>query len=161
MHTQSECPSAYAQSHRNAVNQAIHVVCVPVIAFSTLGLLWAIPLGRWLGMAAPCDQWVNVVTLSLLPLATFYWWLSFASFVTMLLWCLLSIEGSVRLQQRFGNAGLAIVCAVLWISAWLVQFYGHKLEGAKPSFLEDLVFLLIGPLFVMDKVLQRAGLKGL
>jgi uncharacterized membrane protein YGL010W len=36
--------------------------------------------------------------------------------------------------------------------AWIGQFYGHKIEGKKPSFLKDLEFLLIGPLWVIQKV---------
>ena len=32
--------------------------------------------------------------------------------------------------------------------AWIGQFIGHKIEGAKPSFFEDLQFLLIGPAWV-------------
>jgi uncharacterized membrane protein YGL010W len=42
-------------------------------------------------------------------------------------------------------------CAAAWVLAWLAQFYGHYKEGAKPSFLDDLLFLLIGPVFVLDK----------
>ena len=51
------------------------------------------------------------------------------------------------------NAGLPVlrICAGLWIAAWLGQFYGHHVEGAKPAFLDDVVFLLIGPLFILEK----------
>jgi len=40
----------------------------------------------------------------------------------------------------------------IFIIAWIGQFYGHKVEGAKPSFLKDLQFLLIGPLWVIQKI---------
>jgi uncharacterized membrane protein YGL010W len=39
--------------------------------------------------------------------------------------------------------------------AWLGQFIGHKVEGAKPSFFKDLQFLLIGPLWLLSYVYQR------
>ena len=48
-------------------------------------------------------------------------------------------------------------CAAAWVLAWLAQFYGHYKEGAKPSFLDDLLFLLIGPIFVLDKHGLLAG----
>jgi uncharacterized membrane protein YGL010W len=37
----------------------------------------------------------------------------------------------------------------VFVIAWIGQFYGHKIEGKKPSFLKDLQFLLIGPLWCM------------
>ena len=47
----------------------------------------------------------------------------------------------------------------VWVAAWIAQFYGHRVEGAKPSFSDDLIFLLIGPLFVQEKFgrLVRTG----
>ena len=50
------------------------------------------------------------------------------------------------------NANLAIVSVVIFIVAWIGQFYGHKVEGKKPSFIKDLQFLLIGPLWVLKKL---------
>jgi uncharacterized membrane protein YGL010W len=67
----------------------------------------------------------------------------------------------VLAQDAWGTMWLVVSAAVLWIAAWVLQFYGHQVEGAKPSFIEDLVFLLIGPLFVMDKVYRRMGWRGL
>ena len=40
----------YGDSHRNPVNQWVHILCVPAIFLSTLGLFWLIPLGHWLGL---------------------------------------------------------------------------------------------------------------
>lgn len=65
---------------------------------------------------------------------------------TILLIC---AAGAVGLR----NAGvpLAWLCGGIWIAAWLSQFYGHHVEGAKLAFLDEVVFLLIGPLFILDK----------
>ncbi|MFM7067793.1 MAG: Mpo1-like protein, partial [Gammaproteobacteria bacterium] len=46
---------------------------------------------------------------------------------------------------------------VLFVAAWIGQFIGHAIEGRKPSFLQDLQFLLIGPIWLMGKAFQRAG----
>jgi uncharacterized membrane protein YGL010W len=161
MRTQEQFLSAYAESHRNALNQLIHYICVPVIAVSTLALLWAIPLGRWLGLESPAAEWVNIVTIAMLPIGLFYLRLSFRSFLTMMIWLALSIALILLAQDAWGTLWLVVGAAALWIAAWALQFYGHQVEGAKPSFIEDLIFLLIGPLFVMDKVYRRIGWRGL
>ena len=101
------------------------------------------------------------MTIAIVPIAWFYLRMSWKSFVTMAAWYALSVALIVFVQQTFGTAWLAGGAAFLWIAAWALQFYGHEVEGAKPSFIEDLVFLLIGPLFVMDKVYRRIGLRGL
>ena len=43
----------------------------------------------------------------------------------------------------------------LFVLAWIGQFYGHKIEGKKPSFFKDLQFLLIGPVWCMDAYLGK------
>jgi len=48
---------------------------------------------------------------------------------------------------------------IIFAAAWVVQFYGHKVEGKKPSFLKDLQFLLIGPAWLMSFIYQRLGVK--
>jgi uncharacterized membrane protein YGL010W len=161
MRTQQQFLNAYAESHQNSLNQLIHYICVPVIAFSTLALLWAIPIGRWLGLVPETAPWVNLVTIGIVPVGAFYLRLSFRSFVTMIVWFAISVALIVLVQQSLGVVWLVGIAAALWIAAWALQFYGHEVEGAKPSFIEDLVFLLIGPLFLMDKLYRRMGLGGL
>ena len=43
--------------------------------------------------------------------------------------------------------------------AWIGQFIGHKIEGEKPSFFDDLKFLLIGPAWLMSFILSKMGVK--
>ena len=42
---------------------------------------------------------------------------------------------------------------IVFVVSWIAQFVGHKIEGAKPSFLEDLQFLLIGPAWIMNRII--------
>lgn len=51
------------------------------------------------------------------------------------------------------------VSITVFVLAWIGQFIGHKIEGRKPSFLQDLAFLLIGPLWVNRFLLQKLGWK--
>ena len=157
MRSQTEFLDAYRQDHQHPTNQLIHMICVPVIVFSTLGLLWCLQIGQWLGLPADVAEYVNVATLGGLLAFGFYLKLSVRSALVMTLWFGLSVLGILAL----GGAGwlLAGICAGLWIAAWALQFYGHEVEGAKPSFADDLVFLLIGPVFVMDKVSRSLGLR--
>jgi uncharacterized membrane protein YGL010W len=48
---------------------------------------------------------------------------------------------------------------IAFVAAWVGQFYGHKIEGAKPSFLDDIKFLMIGPAWLMSFIYQKLGIK--
>jgi len=50
------------------------------------------------------------------------------------------------------------VAATVFVAAWIGQFIGHRIEGKKPSFLEDLRFLLIGPAWLLAFVYRRLGI---
>lgn len=153
MRTLDQYHDAYAVSHRNPLNQVIHVICVPAIFFATLALLWLVPVGRFVpGLPAEVAAWINLATL-LMPLAgVFYLSLSFGSFLVGVIWTVLSVL--LILAIRHAHLPLFAIAATVWVVAWIAQFYGHHVEGAKPSFADDILFLLIGPLFVQQK-LQR------
>ena len=51
------------------------------------------------------------------------------------------------------------ICAVVFVLAWIGQFIGHQIEGKKPSFLKDVLFLLIGPAWLLSKVYKKVGLN--
>lgn len=139
----------YEHSHRNPVNVFIHYLCVPLIVFSTLGLMWAVPLGAWLGLPPEQAAWVNLATVFSAAAGVYYLRLSFGSLLVMALWFAASLVAILAIE----SAGwpLVWISAAVWLGAWAVQVYGHKVEGAKPSLVDDLVFLFIGPLFVTRK----------
>ncbi len=131
---------AYAQSHRHPTNEWIHCVCVPAIVFSLLGLVWVMhPLLALGGVA-----------LSLV----YYARLS----VPFMLGMLLMSGGMLAVLAWVPQAQVAVVCLVVFVLAWIGQFIGHKIEGVKPSFFDDLRFLLIGPLFVLAFTYRRLGI---
>jgi uncharacterized membrane protein YGL010W len=57
------------------------------------------------------------------------------------------------------DVSLWIIALVIFVAAWAGQFYGHKVEGKKPSFLKDLQFLLIGPAWLMHFLFEKWGIK--
>ncbi|MCK0536729.1 Mpo1 family 2-hydroxy fatty acid dioxygenase [Alcanivorax quisquiliarum] len=147
----------YGESHQNPVNQWVHFFCVPAIFFSTLGLLWLVPIGQWLGLEGGAARWVNGATVLGALSAIVYLRLSFGVFLLMVAWFAASVAGILAIQ----SAGWSLfwISLVVWVVAWAVQVWGHKVEGKKPSFVEDLVFLLIGPIFVCVEIAARLGLR--
>ncbi|MGZ5802379.1 MAG: Mpo1 family 2-hydroxy fatty acid dioxygenase [Burkholderiaceae bacterium] len=129
--------SKYSESHRNPKNEIIHCICVPAIVFSLLGLIWM--LGPLVALA--------VTVLSLAYYAT----LSVPFMFGMLL-----MSGAMLgvLSMLPPNWVLPLSIGV-FVIAWIGQFIGHHIEGKKPSFFDDLRFLLIGPLFVLGFLYRR------
>jgi uncharacterized membrane protein YGL010W len=130
----------YAESHRHHTNELIHIVCVPVIVFTLLGILWAIhPLVALAAVAG--SLW-------------YYFKLSRQFALGMLVMSLLML-GVLLAMPPFTVLPMSIA---LFVVAWIGQFIGHKIEGKKPSFFDDLRFLLIGPLFVLSFLYRRLNL---
>jgi uncharacterized membrane protein YGL010W len=149
MRTQRQFLDEYRKTHSNPTNALVHTICVPIILFASIGMLWTLPIGFWLTLAAPYAPWVNGATVVALLTLVFYARLS----VRAVLYMTATFAVSAAIVIAMQNAGLPVlwICAGLWIAAWLGQFYGHHVEGAKPAFLDDVVFLLIGPLFILEK----------
>jgi len=150
MKTAQQWYDEYAVSHQNETNQKIHYICVPAIFFSIVGMIMSIPSGfiqNTLGIANPMiGNWASVLMVFLL---IFYIRLSFTLFLRMLGFGVLTIIGNYYLGQYLP---LFISSLVIFVAAWIGQFYGHHIEGQKPSFIKDLQFLLIGPAWVLEKL---------
>ncbi len=150
MRTEQQFVDEYAVSHQNPVNQIIHMICVPAIFIASIALLWFVPVGRFIpGVSPELAPYINFATLGLPLVLGFYARLSLHALLVGALW----LAVSYALTLAGINAALPVfwLAAVIWVVAWAVQFYGHKVEGAKPSFADDLLFLLIGPLYVQQK----------
>jgi uncharacterized membrane protein YGL010W len=130
----------YAESHQDPRNERIHFVAIPLIMVSLLGLLFSIH--PWAAYAFVLASMVYYARLS-----TF--WL-----VTM---ALLSCVG-LALVYAMGEHMLTISVA-LFVAAWVAQFFGHRMEGRKPSFFEDLQYLWVGPMFVLSKLFLKLGIR--
>lgn len=151
--TMNDWLAVYGESHQNPTNIAIHKVCVPAIMFTALGMLWTIPVPAALAGL----PFANFATLFALACLVFYLRLS----VPMALGMAAMAVACLAVLAAMQSAGLHI----LWISvaifavAWVGQFYGHKVEGKKPSFFQDLQFLLIGPAWTLSWLYRRFGIR--
>jgi len=145
----------YGESHQHHANELIHWICVPVIFCSVLGFISSLPVPEAWQLHVP---WFNWALVAITLLMVFYVRLSPALSAGMLAFmagCYLLLTG-VEWLTRWP---LWETCAVAFVLAWIGQFIGHRIEGKKPSFLKDVVFLLIGPAWLMSFVYRRLGQK--
>ena len=142
----------YSSDHRNAINQRVHVVAVPAILWSVIALLWTIPVPA--ALARP-GLWAGLVMATTL---IFYWRLSRRLALGMLLLFVAFGASCEAISNAFGMQMLLWIAIAVFVVAWIGQFIGHKIEGRRPSFMTDLVYLLIGPLWVLAKGYRRVGL---
>lgn len=143
----------YAVSHQNPKNKAIHYICVPTIFFSIVGLLMSIPSGfinSTLHLNQPIiENWATVVLIFVL---IFYIRLSAAMALKIAVFSALCLVINFYIGQFVPLWAFSIG---VFIVAWIGQFYGHNIEGKKPSFLKDIQFLMIGPAWVVQNLFSK------
>lgn len=139
----------YAESHQNKMNILIHKICVPTIMFSVLGIFKALPVPEsW-------PLWLDWSVVLLAIAFAFYASLkNVRVFIAMII-----MTFPMMLLLEFLRPRFFLLSLFLFVVAWIFQFVGHKIEGKKPSFFKDLLFLLIGPIWVMKFIADRTGIK--
>jgi uncharacterized membrane protein YGL010W len=137
----------YGESHQHPANKAIHWICVPLIVLSLVALLWELPIPERFIEISPLMNWG---TLFLLTALVYYFVLSIS-----LAFGMVAVTGALMLATHWLD-GLALplwqLALAIFVGAWIGQFIGHRIEGRKPSFLKDLQFLMIGPLWLLAQV---------
>jgi len=150
----------YGESHQNSTNKAIHWICVPSIMLSLLALISIIPF--------PMNDFVlfsiseekvllNWTIVFLLFSVIFYLRLSISITIGMLL-IAIGMIASINWIEFFDPTIWRLSLSIFVVS-WIGQFIGHKIEGKKPSFFEDLQFLLIGPAWLLSFIYKKIGIK--
>jgi len=129
----------YGESHRNPKNKAIHWICVPLIVWSVLALLWS-----WTPFAA--------YVLIVIALA-YYVTLSPAIAVGML-----AVTAAFVYPLTLLGSYTLVAAVAVFVVAWIGQFIGHHIEGRKPSFVEDVRFFLIGPAWLLSDLYRKLGI---
>lgn len=139
MKTIQEWFDEYSESHQDPTNKLMHWVCVPTIYFSIIGILanFSVLLAALVFILALIFYARLDVVLAIAMAA-----------LTLVMACLIFL-----LPKGFG------LYISLFVLAWIGQFYGHKVEGKKPSFFKDLQFLLISPIWCLDAYLGKVSAK--
>ena len=145
----------YGESHRSPVNKRIHFICVPLIMVSLIGLLWSIPLPTALEALPISLNWAVLFLL----LALGYYFVLSRSLTVGMVFVAVGLAGASYGLGRIGDPKLWQISAAIFGVAWIGQFVGHKIEGARPSFFKDLQFLMIGPLWILGSIYRRLGIK--
>jgi uncharacterized membrane protein YGL010W len=132
--------ATYGESHTKPANEVIHYVAIPLIVFSLIGLLhWVHPNLSLIVIGASIMYYARLSNMFMIAMTV----------IAVLMLYIAGLMGSALLPVSIG----------LFVVSWIFQFIGHKIEGKKPSFLEDLQYLLIGPLFVLSKLFLKLGIK--
>ena len=142
----------YAAYHRDRRNIATHFVGVPLIVFSLVlaQAVIAVPLG---------PVTLTLAAITSIAACIYYLALDRALGVTMMVVLFLMNAGASELTARWGTGGSLAWAAGLFVVGWAFQFLGHKYEGMKPAFYDDVKQLLIGPLFVCTEVFFACGAR--
>jgi uncharacterized membrane protein YGL010W len=142
----------YSDDHRNPTNIIVHWICVPLIVWSVMALLWVIPVPEIVGRPG---LWAGVAIFFAMA---FYLRLSRPLGFGMLAFFVVLGVITELLYREIGPRGLLWLAIGVFVVAWIAQFIGHKIEGKKPSFLTDVAYLLIGPVWIVSKLMRRAGI---
>lgn len=146
----------YSKSHRNATNKFIHWICVPLIFWTILGFVSLIPAPHFCASYFGCVSIISLIVIFLVTL--FYIRLSLLIAIVMAV-IMLIMEHFIYLANiSFGKQSWIVYLSV-FIITWIFQLIGHKIEGQKPSFLKDLQFLLIGPIWLLGFILKKTGIR--
>jgi uncharacterized membrane protein YGL010W len=142
----------YAAYHRDRRNIATHFVGVPMIVFAII-----LALATVIIPAGPVA--VSLAAVISLALSAYYlkldWGLGIAMAIVLFLMCAAASEMTHRL-----GAGASLAWALgTFVAGWAIQFLGHRFEGMKPAFFDDVRQLLIGPIFVCAEAFFLLGAK--
>ena len=142
----------YGVNHQDRRNKLIHWICVALIFFSILGMLYPIKLH-----VVVREVPLTAAHIALLGALIFYVLLSSTLTIGMTIIGLIVLTICNLLETVGFN--LWRVSLLTFILAWIGQFIGHKLEGSKPSFLKDIQFLLICPIWLLSFVYKKWGIR--
>ncbi len=147
--------SEYGESHQNPKNKLIHWICVPVIVWTVVALLWSVPFPGMNSIGPIPVNWATVV----LVLAQIYYFrlslklgIGLLAYNALMIWLTMVVEAASPWP-------LWQVAVAVFVLAWIGQFIGHAIEGKRPSFFRDVQFLLIGPAWLMAFIYRALGIS--
>ena len=148
--------NAYGKSHQNPTNKAIHWLCVPAITFTLLGLLSLVNYGFMINNG---NYNINLATVLIIIAIFFYLRLSISLSIGMIIFTGICMYFITIFSETYSNQELFKYYIITFVIAWIGQFIGHKIEGEKPSFFEDIQFLLIGPAWLLSFIYKKLNIK--
>jgi uncharacterized membrane protein YGL010W len=145
--------NSYSQDHQHPINRLLHWICVPLIVWSALALLWTAPVPASLLRSGAYAVFAIVLAFA------WYWKRSHRLGAALLIALAILALLCAWVSDSLGPTHMRWLALGVFAIAWVGQFIGHLFEGRRPSFFTDLAYLLVGPAWLMDKLLNRIGLK--
>lgn len=148
----------YAHYHRDRRNIATHLVGIPLIVLS---------IGMLLSLVSLDIAGQSVSLAALLWVLSTLWYLTRGNLLLGLATSLVNgaLFALAHTPEAAAGWGLNLIFDAAWfpgllvfVIGWIIQFVGHIYEGRKPAFVDDVVGLLVGPMFVVGEVLMMAGM---
>ncbi len=136
--TKAELFSEYASYHMDRRNRMFHCFGIPLIVLGIMGLLSQVrfgPLDLALVVGVGVIGYYAVIDLR-------------GALLCLLLFAALYLI-AVRLPWQINLTA--------FVAGWVCQLIGHRIEGSKPKFLENLIYLLIGPLYIVEEIFGALG----
>lgn len=152
MRTLVEQLSQYAAYHRDRRNIATHCIGIPMIVQAVAILLARPPLAQVGPLVLSAATLVTLLTVLYYLRLDLRLGLVMAGLMALALWCAQHVAAMPTSAWLGWGLGLFVV-------GWLFQFVGHYWEGRKPAFVDDVIGLLIGPLFVVAEVGFALGMR--
>lgn len=144
--------SQYAAYHRDKRNIATHFVGIPMIV-AAVAILLSRPVVMHLDGVALSPALLVIVLTSLFYLRLdLRFGVAMTMFLLVCLWLGQLLAGAGTVAWLVWGIGMFVV-------GWIFQFVGHYYEGRKPAFVDDVIGLIIGPLFVAAEVAFAMGLR--
>jgi len=144
----------YGESHQHPTNKLIHWLCVPLIAWSLLAMVWSFSVPGFFSRLPFEFNWALV----LIMLSMVYYFLVSVSLAVGILLVFIVMATICWWMNHMGISAWQVAIPV-FVLAWVGQFIGHNIEGKRPSFFKDLQFLLIGPLWLLSFVYRKLGIS--
>jgi len=150
----------YAASHQHPSNQLINWVCIPIILFSILGLLWSIPFPH-LGFLGTYNGFVNWASFFIAISGYYYYRLSpvLSYMMILLVFALSLLVVQLEKWEAAGGPAVWLVCLLTLVLASIGLFIGKKIEGRKDSLRQNVKFMLISPIWLLKLFLLKIGVK--
>ena len=142
----------YAAYHRDRRNIATHFAGIPMIVFAVI-------LALATAAFHVATITVTVATVVAIAMVAYYFILDRVLGITMAIVMFLFCAAASEVSARFSTGGTLGIALAVFAAGWGLQFLGHKYEGMKPAFYDDVRQLAIGPLFVCAEAFFLLGAK--
>ncbi|MEF9955808.1 MAG: Mpo1-like protein [Acinetobacter sp.] len=143
--------SQYAAYHLNSNNIVTHFIGIPLIVFSILCLT---------ARAGVDISGITITLAMVLIILTSIYYLSLDKLFGALMLILLVLAYPLALKIAALSLWNWLGASVgIFVVGWVFQFVGHYFEKKKPAFVDDLVGLAIGPLFVLAEFIFLLGFR--